>query len=247
MEAVERALDVALIVMENGGSTANAERTFRNVLEGYTLECGAVGWRLDLATVSGAGDDRTLTAARAIGPLGVNLVRASAAVVLGERMARGEIQPAALPSEIARVKALPIPYKRGAMMAASAFTAAFIGRLLGGDIPAVGIAFVAGGIGAFFQSVLRAAGVPAAPLTIACGLISASLAGLGLRLHLSPAVGPTLVASVFYMVPGISLINGFLDMVSYKRLLLGLERIASAALLFLALAVAVAFAYSFVI
>jgi uncharacterized membrane protein YjjP (DUF1212 family) len=247
MEAIERALAVALIVIENGGSTANADRTFRNVLKGYQQEGGTVTWRLDLVTVSGAGDDRTLTVVRAIGPVGVNLVRASAAVVLGERVARGEIPPAALPAEIARAKALPFPYKRGAIMVASALTAAFICRLLGGDLTAVGVAFVAGGIGAFFQSLLRAAGVPAAPVTIVCGLISASLAGLGLRLHLSPAVGPTLVASVFYMVPGISLINGFLDMVSHKRLLLGLERIASAALLFLALAVAVAFAYSFVI
>ena len=247
MEAIERALDIALIVMENGGSTANAERTFRNVLRGYRQEGGTVGWRLDLVTVSGAGDDRTLTVVRAIGPVGVNLVRASAAVVLGERMARGEIPPAALPSEIARVRALPLPYKRGPVMVASALTAAFICRLLGGDLPAVGIAFLAGGIGAFFRPVLRAAGVPAAPLAIVCGLISASLAGLGLRLGLSPAVGPALIASVFYMVPGIALINGFLDMVSYRHLLIGLERIASAALLFLALAVAVAFAYSFVI
>jgi len=247
VEAYERALDVALIVMENGGSTANAERTFRNVLKGYKHEGGAVGWRLDLVTVSVTGPDQTSTVVRAIGPVGVNLVRASAAVVLGERVARGEIRPAALPAEIERVKALPFPYKRAATTMASAFTSAFICRLLGGDMAAVGIAFAAGGLGAFFQSVLRARGLPPAPLTIVCGLVSASLAGLGLRLGLSPAVGPTLIASVFYMVPGISLINGFLDMVSYRHLLIGFERIASAALLFLALAVAVAFAYSFVI
>ena len=141
MEAYERALDVALIVMENGGSTANAERTFRNVLKGYKHEGGAVGWRLDLVTVSGTGPDQTSTVVRAIGPVGVNLVRASAAVVLGERVARGEIQPAALPAEIERVKALPFPYKRAATMMASALTSAFICRLLGGDMAAVGIAF----------------------------------------------------------------------------------------------------------
>jgi hypothetical protein len=79
MEAIERALDVALIVIENGGSTANAERTFRNVLKGYKQDGCAVGWRLDLVTVSGAGDDRAATVVRAIGPVGVSLVRASAA------------------------------------------------------------------------------------------------------------------------------------------------------------------------
>jgi len=68
-----------------------------------------------------------------------------------------------------------------------------------------------------------------------------------LRLGLTPAIGPTLIASVFFMVPGIPLINGFVDMVSYKHLLIGLERIANAAFLFLALAVAVAFAFSFIV
>ena len=246
MEAIERALDVALIVIENGGATANAERTFRNVLKGYKQEGGTVGWRLDLVTVSGAGGPGASTVVRAIGPIGVNLVRASAAVVLGERVARGEIGPAALGPEIERVKALPLPYKRGVMIAASAFTAAFICRILGGDLGAVGITFVAGGIGALVRSVLKARGLPLAPMTLLCGLISASLAGLGLRLGLSPAMGPVLIGSVFYMVPGLPLINGFVDMVTYKHLLIGLERIANAALLFLALAVAVAFSYSFI-
>jgi uncharacterized membrane protein YjjP (DUF1212 family) len=246
MEAFERALDVALIVIESGGSTASAERTFRKVLKGYEQEGGSVGWRLDLVTVSGAGDAGTSTVVRAIGPIGVNLVRASAAVVLGERVGRGEIGLAALGAEIERVRALAQPYKRGAMMAASAFVAAFICRLLGGDLGAVGVAFVAGGVGAFFQSVLRTRGLPIAPLTLVSGTISASLAGLGLRLGLSTTVAPALIGSVFYMVPGLPLINGFIDMVAYKHLLIGLERIASAALLFVALAVAIAFAFSFI-
>lgn len=247
MEAIERALDVAVIVIESGGSTANAERTFRNVLKGYKQDGGAVGWRMDLVTVSGAGDERTSTVVRAIGPVAVNLVRASAAAVLGQRVARGEIGPAALVPEIERVKALPPPYGRWTMTAAAAFTSAFMCRLLGADPGAVGIAFAAGGLGGLARSVLRTRGLPVAPLTLICGMISASLAGLGLRLGLSPAIAPTLIASVFYIVPGLPLINGFVDIVSYKHLLIGLERIANAAILFLALAVAIAFAYSFVI
>lgn len=247
MEAIERALDVALIVIESGGSTANAERTFRNVLKGSKQDGGTLGWRLDLVTVTGAGDGRTSTVVRAIGPIGVNLVRASAAAALGERTARGEIGPDALAPEIGRIKALPPPYGRAAMMAASALVSALICRLLGGGLGAFGLAFVAGGLGGLVRSVLRARGLPVAPLTLICGTISASLAGLGLRLGLSQAVVPALVGSVFYLVPGLPLINGFVDMVSFRHLLIGLERIANAALLFLALAVAVAFAYSFVV
>ena len=247
MDAIERALDVALIVIESGGSTTNAERTFRNVLKGYEQKGGTVGWRLDLVTVSGAGQDGTSTIVRAIGPIGVNLVRASTAAALGERVARGEIGPADLVPEIERIKALPPPYGHWTMMTASAFTAALMCRLLGGDLGAVGLTFAAGGIGGLVRSVLRARGLRAALLTFVCGTISASLAGLGLRLGLTPAIGPALIASVFFMVPGIPLINGFVDMVSYKHLLIGLERIANAAFLFLALAVAVAFAFSFIV
>jgi len=133
------------------------------------------------------------------------------------------------------------------MIAASALTSALISRLLGADLGAFGIALAAGGLGALARSMLRTRGMPIAPLTLVCGMISASLAGLGLRLGLSPAVAPTLLASVFYMVPGLPLINGFVDIVSYKHLLIGLERIANAAVLFLALAVAVAFASSFIV
>ena len=52
------------------------------------------------------------------------------------------------------------------------------------------------------------------------------------------------MASVFYMVPGLPLINGFVDMVSHKYLVVGFERIMNAAFLFLILATAIAFAYT---
>ena len=48
------------------------------------------------------------------------------------------------------------------------------------------------------------------------------------------------------MVPGLPLINGFVDMVSHKYLFVGLERIANAAFLFLVLAIAIALAYAVV-
>jgi hypothetical protein len=37
MQPVERALDLALTVMQNGGSTAMVDRTFKNVLKGLKL------------------------------------------------------------------------------------------------------------------------------------------------------------------------------------------------------------------
>jgi len=129
------------------------------------------------------------------------------------------------------------------MMAAAACTAAFFPQIPGGDWGAFGIAFVAAGVGQFFRSLLQSRRSAVAPVTLVCGVLSACLAGLGLRLGLSQTAPATLIASVIYMVPGLPLINGFVDLVSHKYLFVGLERIANAAFLFLVLAIAIALAY----
>jgi len=73
-------------------------------------------------------------------------------------------------------------------------------------------------------------------------VVSATIASLGLRLGFGQAEAATLIASVIYMVPGLPLINGFLDVTSHTHLVVGFERILNAAFLFLALGAAVALA-----
>jgi len=246
MQAVERALDVALIVMQNGGSTVMVDRTFQNILKGYKQDGVSAAWRLDFVAASSAAEGQSSTVLRPVGPIGVNLVRASEAAVLGERVARGEVNTAALVSEVERLKALAPPYNRWVMIAAAACTAAFFSQIPGGDWGSLGIAFVAAGIGQFFRSLLQAMKFAVAPVTLVCGVLSACIAGVGLRLGLSQMAPATMIASVIYMVPGLPLINGFVDVVSHKYLFVGLERIANAAFLFLLLAIAIALAFGVV-
>ncbi len=242
MQPVERALDVASIVMQNGGSTVMADRAFQNILKGHKQDGVSASWRLDFVAVSSVAQGQSSTVLRPVGPIGVNLVRASEAAALGERVARGEVNTAALVSEVERVKALTPPYNRWVMIAAAACTAAFFSQIPGGDWGAFGIAFVAAGVGQFLRSLLQARKLAVAPVTLACGVLSACIASVGLRLGLSQVASATLIASVIYMVPGLPLINGFVDVVSHKYLFVGLERIANAAFLFLVLAVAIALA-----
>jgi uncharacterized membrane protein YjjP (DUF1212 family) len=244
MQAVERALDAAVTVMKNGGSTAMASRTFRNLLTGYKQDGISVVWRLDFVAAHSAAEDQSATVLRPVGPIGVNLVRASEVTVLGERVARGEVDTAGLVPEIERIKALGPPYNRWVMTAAAACTAAAFSQLPGGDWGALGIAFVAAGAGQFVRSLLQGKKLAVAPVTLFCGVLSACIAAVGLRLGLSQTVPATLIASVIYMVPGLPLINGFVDLVSHRHLLVGLERMANAAFLFLTLAVAIAFAWT---
>ena len=246
MQRVERALDVALIVMQNGGSTVLADRTFQNILKGYNRDGVSAARRVDFVVANSVEEGRSAAVLRPVGPIGVNLLRTSEAAVLGERVASGEVDADALVAEIERVRTLAPPYSCGVMMAATPCSAALFSQVPGGDWGAFGIAFVAAGIGQFLRSLLQARKFEVVPVTLACGVLSASIACVGLRLGLSETTPATLIASVIYMVPGLPLINGFIDLVSQTYLFVGLERIAHAVLLCLVLAVAIAFAYAIV-
>lgn len=247
MQAVERALDVALIVVRNGGSTGMADRAFRNVLKGYNQDGVSVAWRLDFVAASSVADGPTTAVLRPVGSMGVNLFRAAEAVALGERVARGEIDEVALVAEIDRINALDQPYNRWIMTAAAACAGAAFARLIGGDWGAAAIALAAAGAGRFVRSLAPIIKLPVVPGNLACGVLSACLAGVGLRLGLSQMAPAALTASVVYLIPGLPLINGFADMITHRHLFMGLGRIANAALTLMVLAVAIAFAYAVVI
>jgi uncharacterized membrane protein YjjP (DUF1212 family) len=244
VEPVYAALEAALLIMKNGGSTLAAQRSFSSILTAFKKNEVSAVWRLDFIAATSREKGTSFTFLQPVGPIGVNLLRVSEANVLAERVARGEIPPDALAAEVERIKKLPSPYNRWVTMAAAACTAAAFSKLPGGDWGSLGIAFVAGGVGQFFRSLLQARGFAVAPVTLVCGIISATIASIGLRLGYSQVAPATLVASVIYMVPGLPLINGFLDVGTHDHLLIGMERMLNAAFLFLVLTIAIAFAYT---
>jgi len=241
-QPMEMALEAALLVMRSGGSTVAAERGFANILKGYDQEGVASVWRLDFISATSAVNGHSSTVTRSVGPIGVNLVRASEVGVLGERAAKGEVAITALGSELERIKHVPSPYSRWVLVAMAGATGACFSQIPGGDWGSFGIAFVAAGAGQFLRSLLQARKLDVAPVTLMCGLLSALIAAVCLRLGYSQVETATLIASVIYIVPGLPLINGFVDMVSHKYLFVGIERMINAAFLFLILAVAIAFA-----
>ena len=238
------ALEAALIVMQNGGSTVAASRTFTNILSGYKKEGVTTAWRLDFIAATSVGEDRWSTVVRPVGPSGVNLTRVSEVAVLAERVAHGEVAVADLDAEVARIKKLPSPYNRWLAMVAAACLSGALSQFAGGDWGSFGIAFVAAGVGQGLRSQLQARNVAAANVTLLCGVLSACMASVALRAGFSQVAPVTLIASVVYLAPGLPLINGFVDVLSHKFLFVGIERIASAAYLFLVLAIAIALAYT---
>lgn len=241
MQPLEMALEAALLVIQNGGSTVAAERSLRNFLTSSQQEGVVSIWRLDFIGAWGANGPSSMVV-RPVGPIGVNLARGAEVAALGRRAAKGQLAPADLGSELTRIMNLPAPYSRNVMIAGAACAGAAFSQLPGGDWGSLAIAFVAAGVGQFLRSLLQARKMAVAPVTLTCAALSACIGSAGLRLDLSQTAPAALLASVIYLVPGLPLINGFIDVASHKHLVVGMERIANATFLFLVIAIALAMA-----
>lgn len=248
MQAVDMALDAALQVIQNGGSTIAADRTLSNVLKGYKKEGVHAVWRLDFVALSAGEGVGSSAVVRPIGPTGSNLLRTSQAMDVGRRLAGGNISTSEFPAELERIRNIGSPYNRWLMIAAAACVSGSLSRIGGGDWGSFGIVIIAAGVGQFLRSRLLSAGkLPVAAIMLICGILSALISCVGLRLGFSATEPATLIASVAYMVPGLSLINGFIDITSQKYLFVGMQRMLNAVFLFLVLAIAIAFAVTLVL
>ena len=238
-EAMEVALDVALTVLTSGGSTRMADKSFQNIARGYGYRHLSAIWRLDVAT---AFDGASLTVARPVGAIGVNLERVSEAALLSDRASRGEVALGTLRSELQRIRDLPQPYSW--LITLSVLTAATVGfvRLAGGDWSAAACASLAAMAGYLARALLAQRKVPGVGPNLAAAIVSASLAGLAVRLALTGSAASTVIGSIIYLAPGLPLVNGFGDILSERYLVIGLERVASAALQAVLLGVGVQFA-----
>jgi uncharacterized membrane protein YjjP (DUF1212 family) len=247
MNAVDDALDAALLIVQNGGATAVAERAFARILKAHGRQDVTLLLRLDFIAASGILDRVPGTVLRRVGPVGVNIVRVSETNQLTERAAAGAIPVSSLAAELERIRRLASPYRAGAAILAAAVAAACFSQILGGDWGSLAIAFVAGATGQATRSLLQRRGIAQGPVTFVSGTLAASVAALGLRLGLSPVVPAALISSQIYMVPGLALINGFIDLVTHRHLLIGLERMLNVAYQFLVMAVAIALAGTLVL
>jgi uncharacterized membrane protein YjjP (DUF1212 family) len=232
--------------MENGGSTVRAERAFNNMLNGLKVEGVATLWRYDFVAVSRTTDGKVETTFRSIRPPGANLLRVAEASTLAERVAKGEVDHARLVSETQRIRNLPSPYNTWLVILAAACTAGFFTHFIGGNWGGFGIAFVAGAIGQTTRVALQARMFGTAATTMVCALLSALIASSGLRAGISQVASATLIGSVGYMIPGLPLMNGFIDLASHRNMSVGIQRILNAAFLFLILAISIAIGESIV-
>jgi uncharacterized membrane protein YjjP (DUF1212 family) len=229
MQAIEAALDLGLIIMENGGATLSADRAFTTAVQGLGGTTASSFWRTDVVIAAATLDGHTSLYVRYPAPPRANLVRVSEAAALADRIGRGQVDETAAAAELTRIKAMPPPYPRVVTVFAAGITAGSFARLIDGDWGSVAICAVAAAVGQGVRSTLLR-GVRVGVVTIACAALSAFIAAWGLRAHVSTVEPATLVASVVYMIPGLALVNGFIDMTSPKYFAAGAQRIGFALL-----------------
>lgn len=238
---VQDAVQAALVVLENGGTTALAERAFNNVLAGFQKSGVTAIWRIDYVSVAGAlVNGHAASLVTPVGPIGLNLTRVSAASDLGERVAKKPLAPATLAGEIERIRTLPTPHNRWVMALAAAGAGAFFAKTAGGDSAALGICAAAAGIGQFVRSLFQTIGLTRASVTFLSAFCSGLVATVGIRLGLTQTTAATLLGSVIFTVPGVLLINGFLDLTTERHLIVGSEKLLLALFLFLLVTTAIA-------
>lgn len=243
-QAVTAALDVASLVLQSGGSTVMADTALKNVFKGYGKEGVSAVYRQDFIAVGSITDGQAWTVIRPLGPAGLHLVRASEATTLSERFARGDVNAEDFMHQVDQIKKLASSYDRWTTTLAAACAAAAFSRTAAGDWGAMGVVLVAAAIGQFVRFLLQKRNLSRQAVTFFCALISGFIAVAGLRLGLSGVAGATLIGSVIYMVPGLPLINGFIEIASGKHLFVGTQRLLEATSLFFILTVAVAIAHS---
>jgi uncharacterized membrane protein YjjP (DUF1212 family) len=243
-QAVTAALDLSSLVLQNGGSTVMADTTLKNVLKGYGEAGISTVFRQDFIAASGFTNGQARTVLRPLGPAGLHLIRASEAATLSERLAKGEVDTIEFVSQVERIQRLASPYNRWTTVLAAACAAAAFSRSTGGDWRGMVVVLVAAAVGQFVRSLLQKRNFSRYAVTFFCALISGFIAVAGLRLGLSAVAGATLIGSVIYMVPGVPLINGFIEIASGKHLFVGMQRLLDATSLFSILTVAVAIANS---
>ena len=199
------------------GNTAARTREHTGVMaQKLGLEGISASFTLDSVTVSVKEPEGWLTAAREIGPPGINVWRIGEL----ERLADGAgatPEPRDIAAKLAAIQSTPPQYSRALLALAIAAASAGFAFLNGAAVPEMLAAAVGGGIGQTLRSVLvhrsyNQYGVAALAAVAASGayVLAAALASrAGLPFAHYPA---GFIASVLFLVPGFPLIAALFDM-----------------------------------
>jgi uncharacterized membrane protein YjjP (DUF1212 family) len=244
-QSIESALNAAVVVMHFNGVTAMAEKAFKNIISTTDISNVNIIWRLDNIMVSYKVNGQDEIMMKPILSIGTSLNGLYKVMELSEDVKNGKVSISNVDSELKKIIALPLIHKRIIYILLDGLAAAFYLKFHHGSLESILIVFLAAMIGETVRYKLQAMAVPGNRIMFICGLISASIASLFLHFGYGTTEITTLIASVIYLVPGLRMINGFIDMTNLKYTYIGTQRILNAMYLLLILAVVIMIADTF--
>ena len=231
---VSASLEVAALVIENGGTTLSGIRAFHATLSALGDGACDLFVRIDVLIVSRSGE---VLGMRRLHDIGTHLMRAELALQLAEHR---DLTLDELLVELRRIGQMPAPYSVAQSVLAVAVGSVAFAFLAGGDAGAAAIAAASGVLGRLSRHHLMERGFFVTFTTLLAALSGTLSAALALRLGLSASDGPALLGSIMHLVPGVILLNGVWDLTAGRHVVMGLQRLVFAAVLFLTLGLALA-------
>lgn len=242
---VDSALKAAIKVIEYGGSTAFADNVFQGIISKCNVTEVSVMWRLDNIVVNYSDEGRNFTIMKPIEGIGTNLTGVSNLVKLSQDVKQGKTDISSVDSELEKINNSPSLHSKFIQILVAGFAAAFWVKFHNESFLTMAIVFSAAITGQTLRIQLRAKKVKDEYITLFCGLLSASITSIALHSGYGDVKMETMISCLIYLVPGLLMINAFVDMTNQKYIFIGSQRILNAGFLFLVLIFVIVTAYSF--
>lgn len=243
---IDSALYAAVTVLHLGGSTTMADRAFRNIIFNSNVSDLNIMWRLDNVIVNYTDNGQSKTILKSVGTVGTSLTAVSKIIELTEDICNKKAEVSEVEDGINEILKAPPVHSHFTFILVAGLAAAFYSLFHHGSIESVVIVFASAVIGQTLRIQLQAREMRDSHITFICGLLSASIASFCLHLGYGQIEIQTLIACLIYLVPGLLMINGFVDFTKQRYIFIGLQRMMNALFLFLILAFVIIIAFTFV-
>ena len=244
--SVESALKAAIRIIEYGGSTAFAEKAFQRIISKCPVSDVSIMWRIDDIIVNYSSDGSNVTVMKSIEGIGTNLTGVSKIVKLSEDVEQGKVDISSVDDELEQISKLPPLLGKPVLIIVAGFAAAFYALFHKESIETTAVVFFAAIAGQTLRLQLKAKKIKDEYVTLYCGLLSAGITSVALHRGYGQVEIQTMIACLIYLVPGLLMINAFVDMTDQKFIFIGAQRIINATFLFLVLMLVIVTAYTFI-
>ncbi|VBB46695.1 conserved membrane hypothetical protein [uncultured Paludibacter sp.] len=221
--------DVATLLMSNGSNTRRVSRNVSRIANGLGYDCNIFySYSAVVLTVSDNKTGEKQTIVKMIPGYGVHFSIVSDISILSWQVVEQKLSVEQIEDEVERIKKIP-RYNKYLMYLFVSLAGGALARIFGGTYLEFFIAFLATLIGLFGRNYFQKHQFNSFITWLFAAFISVSVVNIFHLFGISP-LNNGLAACVLWLIPGVPLINGFIDLLS-GHIVSGLAKLASAAML----------------